>query len=109
MLLVDVLHTHETGRSLCYMLIVDVLRTHEAGMPSHVTYKKEICSLAVSRFIFSAIFFHPVIVWFLPSIFPFRRTLSLLSIVQIFLVLFYFFYLFSFSFDLLTYFSSISK
>ena len=57
MLLVDVLHTHETGRSLCYMLIVDVLRTHEAGMPSHVTYKKEICSLAVSRFIFSAIFF----------------------------------------------------
>ena len=57
MLLVDVLHTHETGRSLCYMLIVDVLRTHEAGMPSHVTYKKEICSLAVSRFIFLQFFF----------------------------------------------------
>ena len=73
------------------MLIVDVLRTHEAGMPSHVTYKKEICSLAISRFIFSAIFFHPVIVWFLPSIFPFRHAISFLSIVKIFLVLFSFF------------------
>ena len=109
MQLVDVLRIHETVMSLYYMLIVDVLCTHEAGMPSHVICKKEICNLVVSRFIFSVLFFHPVIVWFLPSIFPFRHTLSLLSIVQIFLVLFYFFYLFSFSFDLLTYFSSISK
>ena len=56
MLLVDVLRTHKAGMSLCYMLLVDVLRTHEAGMPSHVTCKKEICSLVVSRFIFSALF-----------------------------------------------------
>ena len=42
-------------------------------------------------FHFFCTFFHPVIVWFLPSIFPFPHTLSLLSIVQIFLVLFYFF------------------
>ena len=86
-LLVDVLRTHKAGMSLCYMLLVDVLRTHKAGMPSHFTCKKKI----VSRLIFSALFFHPVIVWFLPSIFPFRHKLSLLSIVQIFLVLFYFY------------------
>ena len=87
MLLVDVLRTHETGRSLCYMLIVDVLRTHEPGMPSHVTCKKEICSLADSRFIFSALFSSSNSLVF-PSIFPFHHAISFLSIVQIFLVLF---------------------
>ena len=56
MLLVDVLRTHEAGMSLYYMLLVDVLCTHEASMSSHVTCKKEICSLVVSRFIFPHFF-----------------------------------------------------
>ena len=66
-----------------------------ARLPSHVNMQE--VNFVVSSFIFPALFFHPVIVWFLPSIFPFCHTPSLLSIVQIFLVLFYFFYLFSFS------------
>ena len=40
----------QSPTSLCNMLLVDV------GMPSYITCKKEICSLPVSRFIFSALF-----------------------------------------------------
>ena len=110
MLLVDVLRTHKVGLSLCYMLLVDLLRTHEVGMTSHVTCKKGICSLAVSRFIFSALFFSSSNNLVSPIHFPFpSHAFSFIHCTNFFSLILFLFYLFSFPFYLLTYFSSISK